>query len=143
MEVTERWDPRKPESLRYYPKSPLDLVFLDGAKIRNYYHPYHWEKHFPQIKSHTITELKKRLLHFERIEKMLAGPVNGYDIELQLRHLARRAGARNRNALRGIAGGVEAYFTRKQRRVLFGWLNEITENIKWKGIDSWAGIRDL
>jgi len=121
QEQVNRWDPSHPGTLHHYPKS------LSSQ---------HWQSEFQRIKAHTIKELRKRLLHFRLIEDQLAGPTGGYDIEIRLRTLARRAGARNRHVLSGIAGALDSKFTPEQRKLLFKWLNEIFENVKWNGINS-------
>jgi hypothetical protein len=143
LEHTQRWNPLEPTTLLHYPRSPVGIALPDASERMNYYPPSHWQKDFPQIKSHTLRELKKRLLHFRLVEQKLTGPISGFDIEIKLQELARRAGARDRYLLSGIAGGVEFYFRLKQRRVLFKWLNEISESIRWDGIKPWAGIRNV
>lgn len=136
LERTQRWDALQPKTLRHYPKSSIDLAFLSGGKIKNYYSPNHWQNDFPRVKEHTIRELRKRLLHFRLIEEQLSGSISGYDIELQFRHLARRAGTRNRYVLSGIAGVLDGSFTWEQRKLLFQLLNEVSEGIKWGGINA-------
>lgn len=54
-----------------------------------------------------------------------------------LQHLAKHAGARDRNILHGIASEVTAYFDPKQRRMLFGWLNQIEEDTPWGPRHRW------
>jgi len=120
LEHTQGWDAFQPTTLRDYPK---------GFN----YSPNHWENDFPRIKEHTIRELKKRLLHFERLEEKLSGRIDGFDVEQKLRHLGMQAGAK-RNALPRCTEIFDRSFTLKQRKILFKLLTEMTESIKWDGI---------
>lgn len=119
LEHTQRWDASRRETLRQYPKLSTS----------------NWENDFPRIKEHTIRELKKRLLHFHSVEENLLGRVTGFDIELELGYLARRAGA-GRNSLSRCAGALDSSFTWKQRKLLFKLLTEVSESIRWSGISS-------
>ena len=142
IEEARAWDVSKLEKLPHFPKSGYDLVCPSGKKVRNYYFPEYWEKMFPQIKQHTIEELEKRLLHLMLAESELAGPIDGYAIELKLAWLAHKARARDKRVLRGIASAINGHFTPQQRKLLFKWLNEICESIKWEGIAPWIGSTD-
>ena len=139
LEHTLKWDASKPETLRKYPE-PDSYMPHSGKKASTPFPPDHWIKEFPKIKAYTIRELRKRLLHFKLVENCLSSHVTGCQIEEKLRYLARCAGCRNKRVLFGIAGGIEVHFNHKQRRLLLKWLNEISEGIKWKGINSWAAL---
>lgn len=131
LERTRKWDPSRPETLRHYPKSPY--VFSSEVTIIESYEPDHWERIFPQIKKATIRKLEMRLYHFKSVEEQLSGSVSGYDIEVKLTNLARLAGA-DRHAVSGIANAVGHFFDHKQRKLLFKWLTQIMETIRWRGI---------
>jgi hypothetical protein len=125
LEHAQRWDALRREPLRDYPKLST-------------YPPNHWKNDFPRIKEHVIRELKKRLLHFYSVEKKLSGRIDGFDIEQKLRYLGIRAGA-GRNALSRCAGALDSSFTWEQRKLLFKLLTEVSEDIKWSGIN-WVGF---
>jgi hypothetical protein len=125
----EQWDATKLKTLKTLPKggwgpdgSP-DLFRGHSRKAL--------KDRVPEIQQRVLKEIDKRLRSLWSREVRLSGPIEGMDIELMLRQLAQKAGARDRNILHGIATLVTAYFKPKQRRMLFGWLNEIEENTPW------------
>lgn len=139
LENTLKWDASKPETLRRYPK-PYRYMLHSGREATAPFPPKHWITEFPKIKAYTVRELRKRLLHFKLVENNRSSPITGYQIEEELRYLAQCAGCQDKRVLFGIAGGIEVHFNQKQRRFLLMLLNEISEGIKWKGINSWAAL---
>jgi len=141
LEKTRAWDPSRPETLRHYPKWGGDIALPSGENLQNRHGLEPRTTDFPKIKAHTIQELQKRLLHFGNIEEKLSGPISGYDLELLLRRVARQAAARDRHLLSGIATAIEWSFNHRQRKLLFEWLSEILDNVRWRGINSWGWMR--
>ena len=93
------------------------------------------EPQFTLFKSDIVSQLESRLQHFKWVEQMLAGPVQPIDIEDQLQRIADKAAPGNRNLFFNKAGYISDHFERQQLNVIFKLLNEIEEQIPWKGID--------
>lgn len=120
LENVSRWDMSDISTLKGYPKNSI----------------FYSKNTFDKLKKGYTKQINERLqflrIKEEQLKRELIDPI---DIEYQLRRLARRAGARNRNILLGIAGCIKMHFPPKQRKVLYHLLNEIGENIPWEGID--------
>jgi hypothetical protein len=78
-----------------------------------------------------LKELEFRLSLLEGREEQRTSRVDGHDIELVLRDLARWCGAKE-VSLHHVASAVHYYgFNQEQRRVLLGWLLDIEEGMRW------------
>jgi hypothetical protein len=103
----------------------------------------HPRNEFRKIKERELNKVNDRLLSLWSRESRLSGSIDGMDIEMMLRNLAEHAGARNQNVLYGIARLVVADFGPKQRKILFGWLNEIEESTPWGPRHRWRHATKL
>ncbi len=94
------------------------------------------QRRLERIKNEYIGQIRDRLDHLRCTEEKLnVDIVDPIDIEYQLRHIARRAGVRDRNKFFGIAGFINDNFPPKERKVLYYLLNEIEEGIPSKDVD--------
>ena len=119
IEQADKWSLANLSSLKDYPPSRMYENPAALARVRIAYKK----------------EYQRRLQFLKIIEQKLNGPIDAVDIEFQLARLAHRAGARNKNMLHGSACAIGATFGPEQRIFLYGLLNDIEENIQWKGID--------
>jgi hypothetical protein len=103
----------------------------------------HPRNEFRKFRECQLEKINDRLRSLWSRESRLSGPIDGMDIELMLRHLAERAGARDRNILYGITNLVVADFSPKQRKILFEWLNEIEESTPWGPRRRWRHFPPL
>ena len=118
LEQVERWNLQDPKSLKGYPG---DTRFEDPDA-------------FKKIKSGFSSQIRERMQFLRDKEKMLEGPIDGLTIEFQLGRIARRCGVQ-KPLFHGMANTIDWNFEPKQKKILYRLLNEIEENIRWKGPD--------
>ena len=132
---TEAWDWDNPATLKGYAKAyPWPRNVPSRIPEDSWMHP---RNEFQKIKEGELKNINARLRSLWSRESRLSGPIDGMDIQMMLRDLAKHAGARNQDILYGIASLVTAYFGPKQRRTLFEWLNEIAESTPWGPRGRW------
>ena len=125
LEQVNRWDLSDPNSLRGYPRE-LDY----GPEV------------FLRVKSSAASQIRERLVVLREREEALEKRVDGSDLEYQLRRIAQRCRVKNKHLLFGSEAYFENCFGAKQRRILYGLLQEIEENIPWEGINWWRVSKD-
>jgi hypothetical protein len=137
----EAWDWDNPATLKGYPKAyPWPRGVPSKIPEDSWMHPRNELRKFKECQ---LEKINDRLRSLWSRESRLSGPIDGMDIELMLRHLAERAGARDRNILYGITNLVVANFSPKQRKILFEWLNEIEESPPWGPRRRWRHFPPL
>lgn len=87
------------------------------------------------------SECQRRLDVIRVDEQRRQGPISGLDLERQLCCVARRAGVPEKklHIFRGLATLFNESFNPGQKRLLFGLLSDIEENVPWTGID-WGRV---
>lgn len=126
----EAWDMRNPATLKSLPKGGYIGTEDDPDFVRGHSRK-RLENDLPEIKAKTLKGIDDRLRRIKVREIDLARPIDGITIEHMLRNLVKRAGAKDRNVLYGIASEVNNRFDAEERQRLFGWLNEIEESTPW------------
>lgn len=91
--------------------------------------PEHPRNDFLKLKEAKLQEIDDKLQALRGRELDLSGPIDGMDVEIMFRNLAKQAGVKEDYVLR-IASEVTASLGPKQRRILFRWLNEIDERVR-------------
>jgi hypothetical protein len=124
------WDVENPATLKSFPKGGYMGTGDNPNFIRGHFRR-RLETDLPEIKAKTLKEIDQRLRLIKVREIELVGPIDGMTIERTLRNLAKRAGAKNRNVLYGIASEANDRFDAEGRQRLFRWLNEIEESAPW------------
>lgn len=112
LEAIAGWDLSRPETLKHYPREPL---------LRTH-------QYFEALQAGFSRQLRDELAILRTREDRRKEGVDCYVIEMQLRRLARRAGAGS-NVHRHSAGFIESSFSLAQRRVLFQLLDDIEDGI--------------
>lgn len=90
---------------------------------------------FDRVKLGVRIEIQARLDELRETEYRLKGPIQGYNVEGLLRHIARRCRVRNKNLYYGIDGYIDSHFSMEQKKVLYEILNRIVEDRRWGGVD--------
>ena len=119
LERVNHWDLSNPDSLKGYPREA----------------GFHKLDTFIQVKEGVAAQIRERLAFLKARELMLESTIDGIDVEHILRDIARRCHVKNRNLFFGIAGYIDDNFKLGQKKVLYELLNEIEEDIPWKGTD--------
>jgi hypothetical protein len=112
--VVEKWDMSNSKTLRQFPR---DAVGHD----------------FEFLKRGFLEQIDARLRRFKFVEDGRRSGVNVPTIELMLRDIAKRAGAR-KDVHYGVASRLEMNFPPSQLKKLFKLLSEIQESIPWSGL---------
>lgn len=126
LETTKQWDLENPKTLKYYPK---DLIF-------------HNQGDFTKIKNGFIKQFKDRLSYLKIKEQILNSSIKGSNIVPVFQRIARLAGSRDRDFLWHAEDLFDHNFTPKQKKILYKILNDISESIRWKGIDWYEVFRN-
>lgn len=92
------------------------------------------------LKGHR-SECQRRLDNLKEMKQKRNDPISGLDLERQLCCVARRAGIPEKklHIFRGLATLFNESFNPGQKRLLFGLLSDIEENVPWTGID-WGRV---
>lgn len=126
LQQVSSWDLANAKSLKGYPR--------DEA----YFYPTTFEK----VKLGVALQIQERLAFLQIRERQLVEPLDGLDFEYILNDIGRRCKAKNKYLFHGIATTIDHNFDMEQKRILYRLLNEIQENIPWKGIN-WNRVFQL
>jgi hypothetical protein len=121
-EQVEQWDLNDPSTLRRLPSIA-----------------HQFRSEFLKVKANKARELDFRLELLRTNEEQRKGEVDGMDIELALRRLAKWCQG-GENAVYNIASPVTHYFGREQRQFLLGLLLDIEESRRWNPRDHWHAL---
>lgn len=119
IEKVEKWDFAVHETLATLPKVFLQLD----------------EKVLLKIKKGVLSQLKNRLDWFKIREQRLKDDIYGIDIEYGLERIASYSGVRKKNLFHSSANTFDHNFSMKQKKIIFEFIDDIEQNINWKGID--------
>jgi len=121
IEQAKRWTLDDRRSLRGFPSGP-------GWPIDS------WA--FTAIQTGVLRQLLDRLDLFRIWEDHRAGRVNDLDVEYQLSRLALAARTKTGwNLFHGVCHALRSDFSKKQITILYRLLNDIEEDIPWRGVD--------
>lgn len=116
-ELGARCDLKNPATLKRLPS-------ISGYSERNL------AEVFAKTKAERLRELEYRLWLLKINEQHRQGTVNGMDVELAFRRLAKQCGGKEK-VMYGIATAVTYHFDPEGRRVLLAWLLDIEESMRW------------
>ncbi len=120
IEQVKLWDRHKPDTLKGFPRSGVDLS-RDFLKFKNSYGD----------------QYAKRLSSLKYFEKKLTGPISGLDLEYIIIEVANLSGADGGFLFGHDAGAFESHLDQRQRIFVYEKLHTILEAKKWKGIDKY------
>lgn len=91
----------------------------------------------PEILKGYKNECQRRLDLIRLNEQKREGPISGLDLEHQLCLVAGLAGVPRKklHIFRGMATFFNENFSPEQKRLIFGLLSNIEENVPWAGLD--------
>ena len=112
LDAIKHWDLQRPDTLKYYPPSSA----------------FRTNRYFAALQMGFTAQLSTQLMVLRARESQRRHGVDGMAIEMQLRRLARRAGA-GRDVHYHSAGYIADVFPQDQRRILFQLLDDIEERI--------------
>jgi hypothetical protein len=123
LKDVEAWKFERPETWKHFPRS----CSVPSS-------PYSKEE-FLKYKSRLIRELKNELVYLRcrEAKRRDARLTDGLTIEKKLGSILDllRWKVRNRNVFHGIATPIDHCFNQEQRRVLFGLLDDIEDQVYW------------
>ena len=123
LQVINAWNYSNIDNLKYFPKE-----FLPVNQTK-----------FDKIKLGLIKQYQNRLNNIKSVESKLQGVVTGIDVEYMLQNIVALSKAKDKNMFHSIAGTIDLNFNSDQKKLIYKLLNEIEENVPWKGIN-WADI---
>lgn len=84
-------------------------------------------------------QLKERLDWLQIRERKLNEDILGIDLEYAFGRLAKNCGVNNNGLFHSSANTFDHNFTMEQKKIIFRLIDNIEQNIKWRGID-WSEI---
>ena len=122
----------KVELWNYADKNTLQLFPKDINHLIN-------EKTFNKMKLVATKQLKERLDWLQIRERKLNEDIFGIDLEYAFGRLAKYCGVNKIGLFHSSANTFDHNFSMEQKKIIFGLIDNIEQNIKWRGID-WSEI---
>jgi len=124
LEKVELWNYSDKDSLQLFPKGISSMVD---------------EKYFNKMKLVAKKQLKERLDWLQIRERKLNEDIFGIDLEYGFGRLAKYCGVNKNGLFHSSANTFDHNFSMKQKKIIFKFIDDIEQNIKWRGID-WSEI---
>ena len=97
------------------------------------------EKYFNKMKLVAIKQITERLDWLKMRERQLNEDIYGIDLEYAFGRLAKYCGVNKNGLFHSSANTFNHNFSMEQKKIIFRLIDDIEQNIKWRGID-WSEI---